>query len=170
MYLILQLQCLFNTPVNFTFTGKFHTDNTQHKYPLSTNFHIFRVKLNRHTYRTPHLVYRPIYRHSPTTKFNRHTHRSVSNSTDIYMWHTNWFMHYIPTLAINMPPKLPNSADTPTKLNTTTDVELNNCSQSTYLPRYQTQPTHLPNYTHQLVWTKLSRHTYQTKHTDQCWT
>ena len=57
---------------------------------------------------------------------------------------------YIPTLAINMPPKLPNSADTPTKLNTTTDVELNNCSQSTYLPRYQTQLIHL-NYTHQPV-------------------
>ena len=124
MYLILQLQCLFNTPVNFTFTGKFHTDNTQHKYPLSTNFHIFRVKLNRHTYRTPHLVYRPIYRHSPTTKFNRHTHRAVSNSTDIYIWHTNWFMHLY------------------------TNFSHQHASQVT----------------------KLSRHIYQTKHNDWCWT
>ena len=124
MYLILQLQYLFNTLVNFTFTGKFHTDNTQHKYPLSTNFHIFRVKLNRHTYRTPHLVYRPIYRHSPTTKFNRHTHRAVSNSTDIYIWHTNWFMHLY------------------------TNFSHQHASQVT----------------------KLSRHIYQTKHNDWCWT
>ena len=33
-YLILQLQFLFNTPANFTFTGKFHTDNTQHLSPV----------------------------------------------------------------------------------------------------------------------------------------
>ena len=34
MYLILQRQCLFNTSANFTFTGKFYTDDTQHLSPI----------------------------------------------------------------------------------------------------------------------------------------
>ena len=87
----------------------------------------------------------------PSTKFNRHTHRPVSNSTDIYIWHTNWFMglYSIPTLA--------NQHSSPGtilgrhtyQLNAPTNVELNNCNRSTFLPRYRTQLTHLPNYTHQ---------------------
>ena len=40
----------------------------------------------------------------------------------------------------------PNSADTPTKLSTPTNVELNSCNRSAFLPRYRTQPTHIPNY------------------------
>ena len=78
----------------------------------------------------------------------------------------------------------PNSADTPTKLSTLTNVELNDCNRSTFLPRYRTQPTlHAPtgvnlktvgvNLTtvadqHSSPGTKLSRHTYQTKRTHQC--
>ena len=40
----------------------------------------------------------------------------------------------------------PNSDDTPTKLSTPTNVALNDCKRSTFLPRYRTQPTHIPNY------------------------
>ena len=74
-------------------------------------------------------------------------------------------------------PKIPNSADTPTKLRTPAGVKLNNFTRSTFLQRYQTQPTYLPN---QTLWSvlnlttladqhsskdiKFSRHTYQSKH------
>ena len=138
MYLILQLQYLFNTPANFIFTGKFHTDNTQHLSPVYQFPHL-PSQTQIHTYMTPHLVYRPIYRHSPTTKFNRHTHTHTHTHTDLCQTQPTYISDiptqptyisdiptglctYIPTLAINMPPKLPNSADTPTKLNTLTDV------------------------------------------------
>ena len=40
IYLIPQLQFLLNTPANFTFTGKFHTDDTQHLSPVYQNQHI----------------------------------------------------------------------------------------------------------------------------------
>ena len=129
---------------------KFHTDNTQHLSPVY-QFITFRVKLNRHSYLTPHLVYGPMY--VPTFS---HLPNSVDTHTDLCQTQPTYLSDiptglwtYIPTLTINIPPKLPNSADTPTKLNTPTDVELNNGSQSTYLPRYQTQPTLLPNYMHQ---------------------
>ena len=99
----------------------------------------------------------------PSTKFNRHTHRSVSNSTDIYIWHTNWFMDLYTDLVNQHSSQVtklsrhtyqttrtnrcePNSADTSIKLSTPTNVELNDCNRSTFLPRYRTQPTHIPNY------------------------
>ena len=164
----------------------------------------------------------------PSTKYNRHTHRSVSNSTDIYVWHTSWFMDlytdfsqstFLPsyqTQPTHLPnythrPMLnlttvanqhtsqgtklsrhtyqttctnrcePNSVDTPTELSTPTNVEFNDCNWSTFLPRYRTQPTHLPNWMHQPMLnlptvtdqhssqgTELSQHTYQTKCTSRC--
>ena len=152
MYLILQLQCLFNTPANFTFTGKFHTDNTQHLSPIYLFPHLPSQTQPTHISDSPSGLWTYIPTFSYYQIQSTHTHQPVSDSTDIYISDIpTGLCTYIPTLAINMPPKLPNSADTPTKLNTPTDVELNNSSQSTYLPRYQTQPTHLPNYTHQLV-------------------
>ena len=51
-------------------------------------------------------------------------------------------------LTIIIPPKVPNSADTPKKLNEPTRVNLTTLAD-------QFQP---------------KKHTYQTKHTDRCWT
>ena len=117
IYLILQLQCLFNTPAYFTFTCKFHTDNTQH---LSS------------VYQIPHLP-------------------SQTQPTNIYDSQTGLWT-YIPTFS-----DLPNSIDTHTELCQTQLTYISDIptqwfmdlytdfSQSTFLPSYQTQLTHLPN-------------------------
>ena len=87
--------------------------------------------------------------------------------------------------SINIPPQVPNSADTPTKLNAPANVELNHCNRSTFLPADIPTKLHTQigvnlttvgvNLTiiadqHSSPGTKLDQHTYQTKRTDQCWT
>ena len=59
---------------------------------------------------------------------------------------------------INIPPKVPNSADTPTKLQAPIGVNLS--TEGVNLTTIADQ--------HSSPGTKLSRHTYQTKHTDRC--
>ena len=132
--LILQLQCLFNTPANFTFTGKFHTDNTQHLFPVYQIPHLPSQTQPTHAtdthicnpYMTHKLVYGPICQHYP-----------------IYQIQST---HTLICVKLNQPTYI---SDIPTGL-------------WTYIPTLANQ--------HSSQVTKLSRHTYQTKHTDRCWT
>ena len=69
IYLILQLQCLFNTPANFTFTGKFHTDNTQHLSPVYQIPHLPSQTQPTHIYdsQTGLWTYMPTFSHLPNS-------------------------------------------------------------------------------------------------------
>ena len=140
-------------------------------YPLRTNFHTFRVKLSRHTLSdSPSGIwtYIPTFSYLPNS-IDTHTDLCQTQPTYISDIPTGLWT-YIPTLAnqhASQVTKLsrhtyqtthinwcePNSADTPTKLSTPTNVELNDCNQSTFLSRYRTQPTHIQNYTHHPAWT-----------------
>ena len=111
---------LFNTPANFTFTGKFHTDNTQHLSPV---------------YQIPHLP--------------SQTQPTQISDSQTGLW------TYKPTLS-----HLPNSIDTHTDLCQTQPTYISDIPTGvwTYIPTLANQ--------HSSQVTKLSRHTYQTKHTD----
>ena len=84
--LILQLQCLFNTPANFTFTGKFHTDNTQHLYPVYQIPHLPSQTQPTHIYdsQTGLWTYMPTLSHLPNS-VDTHTDLCQTQPTDIYI-------------------------------------------------------------------------------------
>ena len=93
IYLILQLQCLFNTPANFTFTGKFHTDNTQHLSPVYQTPHLPSQTQPTHIYNSQTGLWTYIYRHSPIYQIqSTHTPICVELNRHIYLTYTNWFM------------------------------------------------------------------------------
>ena len=79
---------------------------------------------------------------SPGTKLSRHTYQTK---------HTDRCWTYVKTVTDQHSSQSTNLADTPTKLNAPTNVELNDCNWPTFLLRYQ-----------------LSWHTYQTKCTNRC--
>ena len=133
IYLILQLQCLFNTPGNFTFTGKFHTDNTQHLSPVYQIPHLPSQTQPTHIYdsQTGLWTYMPTFSHLPNS-IDTHTDLCQTQPTYISDIPTGLWT-YIPTLVNQHSSQVtklsrhtyqttrtnrcePNSADTPTKL------------------------------------------------------
>ena len=148
------------------------------------------TKLSRHTYQTTRTNQRELNdcrceltEHSRSTFFPRYqtqpthlpnkTHRPMLNLTTVPDQHssqgTKLSRHTYQTTSTNQCELID------------CRCELNVRSRSTFFARYQTQLTHLPNQTHRLMLnlttvtdqhssqsTKLSRHTYQTKCTNQC--
>ena len=75
-------------------------------YPLSTRFHTFRVKLNRHAYLTHKLVYGPVYRHSPIYQIqSTHTPICVKLNRHIYLKYQLVYGPIYRLQPINIPPK-----------------------------------------------------------------
>ena len=152
IYLILQLQCLFNTPANFTFTGKFHTDQG--------SLLVKRRNDNHSSDNTQHLS--PVYQISHLPRQTQPTHISDSQTG---LW------TYIPTFS-----HLPNSIDTNTDLCQTQPIYISVIPVTYKVQFYRSLdiPTGLWTYIptlanqHSSQVTKLSRHTYQTKHIDGC--